>query len=148
MTIVLISLGVLIVLFCMGSTFLLFRKLKKIKKSRSVQFSKLIESDGDYGLREMSNPTSEYTSDKFIVEFKVIGKAKNEQSDSTYLNIRVLNVSVINIKDSGTKIDEGKQLLYGKQWMRNYNDIYWFTDNEARRRDVILTDLLKDGTSI
>ena len=140
MAIVLVSLGVLLVLFSMGYTFILFRKLRGIKKSRSIQFSKLIDNNGDYGLREMSDPTTGYSS-KFLMEFKVIGKAK--KGDSTYLNIRVLNISLMDISKNG-EYDEGMQILYGKQWMKNYNDIYWFTDNEARRRDAILTELLKD----
>ena len=125
------------------------RKVNKIRKSRNIQFSKLMDNSGDYGMIKMDNP--ENRQRKFFVEFKVIGKAKRKNG-LEYLNIRVLNVSRVTTRKFSDKDDilenkMGMEALQNIQWVYNdSNNIFWFNDNDMRRRDDIINILLDDKT--
>jgi hypothetical protein len=143
MGILLTILGITIVILV---TFIFFtvKSYIKIKKSRSIQFSRLLDAHGDHGMVKMTDPSTESGGDVFYMEFKVVSKAKRVSTSLEYLNICVTNVSFIDLKDGDGKTHrEGMQLLYDKQWIHD-SAIYWFTDNIARKRDDIITDLLKD----
>ena len=141
-----IVLGILsiTVIILIAFNYFVVRANIKIKKSRSIQFSRLLDAHGDHGMVKMTDPSTESGGDIFYMEFKVVSTTKRANTSIEYLNICVTNVSFIDLKDGDGKTHrEGMQLLYDKQWIHD-SAIYWFTDNIARKRDDIITDLLKD----
>lgn len=143
-----IFLGILlvVVLFSLGMSYMLYDKLKKLKKSRSIQFSKIMDGNGDHGMCYVTNPLSSNSNNKYYMEFKVIGEVKNKNNNaSSIFNICVTNVSIIHLDHINDEITKrGIDLIYETKWISD-SGIYWFTDNDAKKRDEILTELLKDS---
>lgn len=140
-----LSLGLLLSIF-----FMLYYKEqnKKIRKNRGINMADLIESTGEHGMFYGDDIIHNYR-ERYIIEFKVIGKAKRDNDKRTHYNIKVLKVSYNPYKlYNGRKDDnikENTDLYYGVNWINDSETtIFWFTDNDARKRDNAINQILEE----
>lgn len=137
--ILLISLLILETCLLVGLSIYCYR----MKEIKYIKLSKLSNRYGKHGMVRLSDPTNHFLdSPMSFVEFKQVGESIDAHRGNGYLNIVVLNVSPCDLDKPVSR--KGVNLLYKIQWIDKANNIYWFTDNDTRKRDEIIKEILND----
>jgi hypothetical protein len=113
--------------------------LKRKSKLKEIDFTELLESNGNYGVKLVNV----YGKPQHFIEFKEISRAVNKEGKE------ICQIKVIKITSEGKLDKEIYESWMSRNWLEycNSNDVYWFKDNDSRKRDLVINNLIKDENS-
>lgn len=113
-----------------------------------IDFTDLVEGTGNYGVMredivDQFIGTTEYKG-FYYIEFKEINRAIGTNGHHDLIKIKILKLESDSMDDKKLKV--AYETIKNKTWfVANDSDIWWFSDNQSRRRDDQLKDLIEEA---